>query len=91
MPTTSDKHAVLTGPIRGVVTLPDGTDVNVTDEVVYLDSIEQAHAVAHAIGEHYATEGHPHHRASDPFVHDTDRSKKNFAAAKRALKKETDQ
>ena len=52
-------HAVLTGPISGTVTLPDGTEVDVTPEVVYVDTPEAAEQVAHAVGQRYADEGHP--------------------------------
>ena len=55
----SDKHVVLTGPIRGSVTLPDGTEVNVTDKVIYVDDVETALAVAHEIGLRFEAEGHP--------------------------------
>ena len=52
-------HAVLTGPITGTVTLPDGTVVDVTPQVVYVDDQATADAVAHAIAVRYANEGHP--------------------------------
>lgn len=77
------QHAVLTGPIRGSVTLADGTEVDVQPDVVYLDTLDQAHEVAHLIGERYAAEGHPQHAHGDKFVHDVKRSKANFAAAKK--------
>lgn len=51
--------AVLTGPIQGTVTLPDGTEVDVTPFVVEVASKEQADQVAHAIGLRYQSEGHP--------------------------------
>lgn len=62
-------HAVLTGPIRGTVTLADGTEVDVRPGVVMVDTPEQAAEVAHLIGERYAAEGHPMHNPGDPFVH----------------------
>ena len=52
-------HAVVTGPIVGTVMLPDGRIVDVTPQVVYVESQATAVAVAHAIGEHTATHGHP--------------------------------
>jgi hypothetical protein len=63
-------HAVLTGPIRGTVTLPDGRSVDVSDDIVYLETPEDAQAVAEAIGDRHARDGHPAHLGSDvPFVH----------------------
>lgn len=47
-------HVVITGPITGVVELPDGTRVDVTAPVVAVSSEEQAAEVAHAIGQHWA-------------------------------------
>lgn len=63
-------HAVFTGPIRGTVTLADGTVVDVRPDMVHLDSPEQAAEVAHLIGERYAAEGHPMHDPDQPFTHD---------------------
>lgn len=51
--------AVITGPIQGTVTLPDGTEVDVTSDVVLVDSQDMADAVAAAVGESYAKNGHP--------------------------------
>lgn len=72
-------HAVLTGPIRGTVTLADGTVVDVRELVVYVDTPEQAAEVAHLIGERYAAEGHPGHDPGDEFVHNAKQSKANLA------------
>lgn len=33
----SGDYAVLTGPITGTVTLPDGQEIDVTDAVVYVE------------------------------------------------------
>jgi FMN phosphatase YigB (HAD superfamily) len=64
-------HAVLTGPIRGTVTLADGTVVDVRPDVVYVDSPEQAAEVAHLIGERHEVEGHPDFDTEDAdFVHE---------------------
>jgi hypothetical protein len=63
-------HAVLTGPIRGTVTLADGTEVDVRPNVVYVDTPEQAREVADLIGARYAKEGHPHHDPGVKFRHD---------------------
>ena len=57
---------VLTGPIRGSVTLPDGREVNVSAPVVEADDLATAEAVAAAIGERYAAEGHPDDDPADP-------------------------
>lgn len=62
-------HAVLTGPIKGTVTLADGTVVDVKPTLIYVDSPEQAAEVAHLIGERYAAEGHPSHDHGDEFVY----------------------
>jgi hypothetical protein len=67
----AEKHALITGPIKGVVTLPDGREVDVTEHVVYLDSLEDAQAVAHQIGLRHEEQGHPEHLApgDPPFVY----------------------
>lgn len=62
----SDKHVVLTGPIRGSVTLPDGREISVSAPVVEVDDLATAEAVAAAIGERYAAEGHPDDDPADP-------------------------
>lgn len=56
---TPPTFAVLTGPITGTVTLPDGTEVDVSAPVVMVDSQAAADAVAAAVGESYAANGHP--------------------------------
>lgn len=53
------QHAVLTGPITGTVLLPDGTEVDVTPELVSVPDQATADAVAHAIAVRYRDEGHP--------------------------------
>lgn len=63
-------HALYTGPIRRVLTLADGTEVDVRPDVVLLDTPEQVAEVADLIGRHYAERGHPHHD-DVPFVYDT--------------------
>lgn len=57
---TSDGHVVMTGPISGPVVLADGSVVDVTPEAVEADSAEHAAEIAHAIGQHWAANGHPH-------------------------------
>lgn len=56
------EHALLTGDTRRFgnrVTLPDGTEVDTTPAVIYLDSAEDAAEVAHQIGLGHAEHGHP--------------------------------
>lgn len=52
-------NAVVTGPISGTVTLPDGREIDVTAPVVIVEDDATAAAVADAIGRRYASEGHP--------------------------------
>ena len=52
-------HAVLTGPITGTVSLPDGTEVDVSPALIEVDDQATADAVAHAIACHYRDHGHP--------------------------------
>lgn len=62
-------HAVITGPIRGTVTLSDGTVVDVKPDVVFVDSADAAAEVAQQIGVRLEEEGHPAHDADVPFVY----------------------
>lgn len=78
----AEQHAVLTGPIRGTVTLKDGTVVDVKPAIVYVDTLEQAHEVAHLVAKRYVKEGHPDHEYGENFTHDEAQSRKNFAALK---------
>lgn len=55
----SDGPVVLTGPISGAVTLPDGKVVNVTPAVVPVATDAEGVLVAEAIGQRHADEGHP--------------------------------
>lgn len=52
-------HALLTGPVTGIIHMEDGTPVNVTPDKIYFDSLEEAQAVAVKISEHYEANGHP--------------------------------
>ena len=94
-PSIEGEHVVLTGPITGDVTLPDGTKVDVSAPVIAVDSPERAAEVAHAIGQHWAEPGntHPGQVDYDPatgkttvldFVYDDSHHK---AAVKAASKK----
>jgi hypothetical protein len=62
-------HVVFTGPIKGNVTLPDGTVVDVNAHYIEVDDASVAAEVAHAIGVRYETEGHPDQEPGDPFVY----------------------
>lgn len=62
-------HAVFTGPIQGEVRLSDGTMVDVTPPVIYVDTEQQAAEVASLIGDRHENEGHPWHDAERPFRH----------------------
>jgi hypothetical protein len=72
------QHALLTGPIQGLLTLQDGTVVNVTPDVIEVSGQEQADEVSFLIGEHWVQHGHPHDIDVDddgnpvqrPFVHE---------------------
>lgn len=55
----SPTFAVVTGPISGTVTLPDGTEVDVSAPVIPVPDQATADAVADAIGRRYQSEGHP--------------------------------
>jgi hypothetical protein len=73
----SGEHIVLTGPIRGTVTLADGTEVDVRPFQVEAESQEQAVEIAHLVSKRYAEEGHPAHDPDQPFVYDEDNSFKS--------------
>lgn len=75
----SDPHAVLTGPIKTSLTLSDGTVVDVRPYRVFVDTLDQAHELAHLISQHYAAHGHPDHDAGDPFVYDVETSRANLS------------
>lgn len=53
------EHLVVTGPVNGVVQLPDGTQVNVTPHVVALASPEQVEDLSHVIAMTHVENGHP--------------------------------
>lgn len=61
-------HAVITGPIQRELTLPDGTSIDCSPAVVYVDTPEQAAALAHEIGLHYKYAGHPNVEGSFEYV-----------------------
>lgn len=51
--------AVVTGPITGLVRIPDGRQFDVTPGVVEVDDADTALALAEEIGREYADHGHP--------------------------------
>jgi hypothetical protein len=64
-----DGHVVMTGPITGAVTVPDGTEYDVSEPFIEVATAEHAGHVAHAIGVRHENEGtHPAHQptAADP-------------------------
>ncbi len=65
------------GPVRGEITLSDGTVVDVTPEAIVLPMEQHAEA-AQLVADRYETEGHPDHLYGDAFVHDTDQSAANL-------------
>lgn len=62
-------HVVYTGPLTGSVKLADGSEYDVTDQWIQVESVDHAQHVSHAIGMRYETEGHPQHTDGTPFVH----------------------
>lgn len=63
-------HAILTGPITGAVVLDDGTRVDVSPQIVYVDTLEQALEVADLVGREYAANGHPEVDGDFEYVKD---------------------
>ena len=53
------EHVMLTGPITGSVTTPDGQTFDVSPGVIAVDSPEQAELISALIGEHWVKNGHP--------------------------------
>lgn len=64
------EHILLTGPIRGDVTLASGKVIDVRPDAIVVEDHCEAAEVSHLIGQRYAEEGHAHHDPSDPFVYD---------------------
>lgn len=63
-------HIVLTGPITGNLVLGDGTKVDVSPQMVEVDSPEQAAELADLIGREYAANGHPEVDGDFDYVKD---------------------
>lgn len=76
MSDTDQKHVLLTGPVQGLMTLEDGTVINVTPAAIEVTP-EQAEELSFLIGEHWVKNGHPDDIDEDddgtpvqrPFVH----------------------
>lgn len=94
-PSITAEHVVLTGPITGTVTLPDGRKVDVTAEVIAVPDEETANEVAHAIGQHWARDENVHPQQINidpdtgtvevrPFVYDDSQ----YRATKKRLDKQ---
>lgn len=66
---------IRTGPIVANLQLKDGTTYDVSDAYVTVPD-EHHDELVHAIGEHYAANGHPDHDDDQLFVHVTDSKKK---------------
>lgn len=64
----TDAPLVVTGPISGPVTLPDGSVYDVTPEVIEAWPGHEL-AISDAIGARHEAEGHPEHGPDEPFVH----------------------
>jgi len=85
----SDGHIVKTGPIRGFVTLEDGTVYDINDEWIEVASPDHGAEVAHLIALRHVEDGHPHDVELDeetgrmvqrPFVYDDTHWKAHQAA-----------
>jgi hypothetical protein len=63
-------HAVLTGPIQGAVVLEDGTKVDVSPQIIYVDTEAEAAEVADLVARRYVAEGHPAVEGDFEYVKD---------------------
>jgi len=75
-PPDPDKTVLLTGPVKGPVTLSDGTVYDVSPDVLEV-SPEHAGELSHHIGVRHELEGHPDHQRRgtseyDPLQHEYD-------------------
>lgn len=57
-PAIEAEHVMITGPIKGTVTLADGTVVDVTPPAIAIDPTK-VEEVSFLIGEHWVEQGHP--------------------------------
>lgn len=60
---------LITGPATGPMATSDGTEYDVTPDVIAVDSLEHAHELSHQIGVFHEEFGHPAHSDSEPFLH----------------------
>jgi hypothetical protein len=85
----SNTHAVFVGPIKGDVTLADGTVYDVSPDIVWVRDLDHAQEVAHLVGKRYESEGHPAHMYTGvPFKYDEKGSKENFKQHRARLRGE---
>ena len=64
-----DGIVLMTGPVNGPLTLPDGTVYDVTDPYIEVASEEHAGLVSHLMGMRYEERGHPKDGPDTPFRH----------------------
>lgn len=62
----SSGHLLMTGPITGTVTLPDGRIVDVSPPFLEVADQDEADEIAHQIGLHWQANGHPDDVEPDP-------------------------
>ena len=62
-------HVLLTGPIKGTVTLPDGRTFDVNADMIEVEDVATALAISDAIGKRHEERGHPNHDPDEPFIH----------------------
>lgn len=75
----SDGPVLITGPVFGTFTTSDGTDYDVSEQVIEVQSEEHAGELAHLIGVHHENNGHPDHDPAIPFEHHCTASCGTFA------------
>lgn len=63
------EHLVITGKAYGTVTTSDGTEYDISPDVIEVASPAHAGEVSHLIGLKHEQDGHPDHPAAEPFVH----------------------
>jgi hypothetical protein len=69
-PPDPSKPVVFTGPVKGPITLLDGTTYEVSPDFIEVQSHEHAGELSHHIGVRHETDGHPLHTDGEPFVHE---------------------
>lgn len=63
----AETHVVITGPIFQRFVLSSGKTVDTSPDHVVVDTPEEAAELAHLIGTHHATYGHPLLNAGETF------------------------